>query len=112
MNTTRTTKIRMNAKSLTNKSSRPQSQPKRVHIEFSSGSACKVCVAGTFNGWNPEKSRMKRVKNGTWAKDLILKPGAYEYRLVVDGAWQPDPNAERAVPNPFGGSNSLLTVNP
>lgn len=63
----------MNAKSPANKSSRPQTQPKRVHIEFSSGSACKVCVADTFNGWNPEKGRMNRVKHGTWAKDLILK---------------------------------------
>jgi 1,4-alpha-glucan branching enzyme len=102
----------MNAKKQTIKSPRQQNQAKRVHIEFSSGSACKVCVAGTFNNWNPEKSRMKRVRNGTWAKDLLLKPGAYEYRLVVDGAWQSDPNAERAVANPFGESNSLLTVNP
>lgn len=28
---------------------------------------------------------MKEVGDGTWAANLLLKPGTYEYRLVVDG---------------------------
>ena len=81
-----------------------------VHFEFSSTLARKVCVAGTFNDWKPETTEMIRVENGRWVKDLVLPAGTYEYRLVVDGVWMPDPNADHAVMNPFGERNSLLTV--
>ena len=36
--------------------------------------------------------------------------GTYEYCLVVDGQWMPDPLARETVSNPFGGRNSVLTV--
>ena len=36
--------------------------------------------------------------------------GTYEYCLVVDGQWRPDPLAKETVPNPFGGRNSVLKV--
>jgi hypothetical protein len=49
---------------------------------------------------------------GRWAKELTLAPGTYEYLLVVDGRWLPDPNARDFVPNPFGGMNCLITVKP
>jgi hypothetical protein len=31
--------------------------------------------------------------------------------FVVDGTWLPDPAAREAAPNPFGGWNSVLSVN-
>ena len=37
-------------------------------------------------------------------------PGTYEYCLVVDGQWMPDPLAKESVANPFGGRNSILHV--
>jgi hypothetical protein len=37
---------------------------------------------------------------------------SYEYCLVVDGQWIPDPKAKETVGNPFGGRNSVLTVSP
>ena len=43
-------------------------------------------------------------------KETVLPPGTYEYRLVVDGQWMPDPLAKETVPNPFGGRNSILRV--
>ena len=39
-----------------------------------------------------------------------MPPGTYEYCLVVDGQWMPDPLARETVPNPFGGRNSVLKV--
>ena len=81
-----------------------------VHFEFDDPSAHEVCLAGTFNGWKAERSQMTRQGNGKWAKDLNLEPGTYEYRLVVDGHWQPDPTADHTVMNPFGERNSLLVV--
>lgn len=81
-----------------------------MHFEFTNQAAQKVCVAGTFNNWTPEDCEMTRLKNGKWVKDVTLPPGIYEYRLVVDGSWMPDPSADHAVTNPFGERNSLVTV--
>jgi hypothetical protein len=43
-------------------------------------------------------------------KETALLPGIYEYCLVVDGQWMPDPLARETIPNPFGGRNSVLKV--
>ena len=90
---------------------RPKPVPpvQMVHFELTNPSAMKVAVAGTFNNWQPEKGEMKRSHN-KWIKDVTLEPGTYEYRLVVDGRWMADPQAEHSVVNPFGERNSLLTV--
>ena len=81
-----------------------------VHFEFDDQSAHNVCLAGTFNHWKADKGKMTRLGNGKWAKDLNLAPGTYEYRLLVDGHWKADPNAEHTILNTFGERNSLLTV--
>lgn len=74
--------------------------------------AQQVCVAGTFNDWSPAASPMIRVEHGLWVKQIMLPPGRYEYRFVVDGRWENDPLARELVPNPFGGFNSVLIVGP
>ena len=69
----------------------------------------RVCVAGAFNGWNGSSHEM-RPNHGLGVFELCvpLPAGRHEYRLVIDGAWQPDPyNATRAT-NPFGESNSVI----
>jgi len=82
-----------------------------IRIEFTDPVAVTVAVAGSFNNWRPEATPMVRVEQGRWVKDLALSPGAYEYRLVVDGVWIPDPKVAETVPNPFGELNSVLKVN-
>ena len=69
-----------------------------------------VRIAGEFNAWVPDDGVETRSDGSRLSKVLRLAPGAYEYRLVVDGVWQQDPNNPRAVPNHLGGSNSLLQV--
>lgn len=81
-----------------------------VRFEFSDPSAASVCLAGTFNDWSPDAKPMHPLGDGRWIKDTVLPPGRYEYCLVVDGRWMPDPRAKESVSNPFGGSNSLLLV--
>jgi hypothetical protein len=83
---------------------------KLVRFEFSHPTATTVSVAGTFNGWHPTTKPMHPSGNGHWLKETALAPGIYEYCLVVDGQWMPDPMAIDAVPNPFGGKNSILKV--
>lgn len=81
-----------------------------VTFEFTHPTALSVCVAGTFNNWQPEAKPMHHCGEGRWHKETVLAPGAYEYCLVVDGEWMPDPLARESVPNPFGGRNSVLLV--
>ena len=82
----------------------------KVRVEFIHGTATVVAIAGTFNDWRPDASRMVALGNGRWLKELVLAPGTYQYLLVADGKWLPDPCAKETVPNPFGGVNSLMTV--
>jgi 1,4-alpha-glucan branching enzyme len=86
----------------------PHLQP--VRFEFTHPTAKNVCVAGSFNDWQAEGKPMHAVGDGRWLKETVLPAGSYEYCLVVDGQWMPDPQARETVPNPFGGRNSLLKV--
>lgn len=69
-----------------------------------------VSLAGTFTNWDRAPIQLEKEKDGVWKKTLVLAPGAYEYRLLVDGQWQDDPQCDRRVPNPFGTQNCLRLV--
>lgn len=90
----------------------PNSAPHRVTFEYFNPTAREVFVAGTFNAWQPGATPLTKQRGGKWSAELLLKPGHYEYRLVVDGQWQDDPMAARFVANPFGGLNCLREVRP
>ncbi len=83
-----------------------------VRLEFHHPTATSVSVAGTFNQWRPGATEMVAVGEGRWLKELVLPPGRYEYRLVVDGTWMPDPLVTETAPNAFGEPNSVITVSP
>lgn len=73
--------------------------------------AISVAVAGDFNSWQPEKTRMLTNGDpGTFRAIVPLSPGRYRYRLVVDGQWLADPNNVYTEPNGFGGVNSVVEV--
>jgi 1,4-alpha-glucan branching enzyme len=97
-------------KSKTNHHGAGGSPSPTVHLKFVHPSATAVSVAGSFNDWRAEATPMIPVGDGHWRKELALPPGTFEYRLVVDGQWMPDPSAAETVPNPFGGENSVLRV--
>jgi len=87
-----------------------ESQLVPVRFEYTDPTATSVCVAGDFNHWQPESKSLHTSGTGHWWKETALAPGTYEYCLVVDGKWMPDPQAATTVPNPFGGRNSVLIV--
>lgn len=103
-------------KSTRNRKAHPHAHPRpnpsevEVRLEFTRSVATTVFVAGTFNEWRPTATPMIPIADGRWVKQLLLPPGRYEYCLVVDGEWMPDPQARECVPNPFGGLNSVLDV--
>jgi 1,4-alpha-glucan branching enzyme len=86
--------------------------PKLVPIRFESThpTAQTVSIAGSFNHWEADAKARHPSGGGRWLKETALKPGTYEYCLVVDGQWMPDPQALETVSNPFGGRNSVLRV--
>jgi 1,4-alpha-glucan branching enzyme len=69
-----------------------------------------VFVAGSFNEWDPRATPLTRDSVGAWSVELALPRGEHRYRLVVDGQWCDDPNAQRLVPNPFGGFDAAIFV--
>jgi 1,4-alpha-glucan branching enzyme len=81
-----------------------------VRLETYQPEAVDVCLAGTFNDWQPQATPMVPLGDGKWSKELSLPHGRYEYRFVVDGEWITDSNAKESLPNPFGTMNSVLTI--
>ncbi len=74
--------------------------------------AKKVTIVGEFNNWNREATPLKRLKNGDWSVTLELQPGRqYRYRYLIDDSlWENDWFADRYVPNPYGGDDSIIEV--
>jgi len=69
---------------------------------------CKtVQLAGQMNDWNPEKNTFTQ-KDSVWEGFLLLFPGNYQYKLVVDGTWIIDPGNPDSAANGIGGYNSVL----
>lgn len=90
---------------------KPVAGPAPVALKLRAPAAKEVFVAGSFNGWQVGATPLRPAKGGEWQGELKLTPGRYEYLFVVDGTWLPDPAAREAAPNPFGGWNSVLSVN-
>jgi 1,4-alpha-glucan branching enzyme len=71
-----------------------------------------VHVVGDFNDWNRHSHPLRREhEDGTWELTIELEEGQYQFRYLVDGkSWQNEWHADRYVPNPFGGENSMIEV--
>jgi 1,4-alpha-glucan branching enzyme len=83
----------------------------KVSFSFHAPSAQTVLLAGDFTGWDQAPVALKKDKTGVWKKTISLPPGRYEYRLLVDGQWQDDPQCSLRQPNQFGGENCVCEVN-
>jgi 1,4-alpha-glucan branching enzyme len=68
--------------------------PRRlVRFRYVNPLAKSVYLAGTFNQWRPDLTEMFRVGENYWIQELMLSPGPYQYRFVVDGQWVSDPTS-------------------
>jgi pyruvate/2-oxoglutarate dehydrogenase complex dihydrolipoamide acyltransferase (E2) component len=85
-------------------------EPRQVAFEHFSPDAGEIFLVGSFNNWDLTATPLKKGPGGRWTTKLVLKPGHYEYRFVVDGRWQDDPTAARFVANPFGELNCIIEV--
>ena len=83
---------------------------KRWMFFLEAADAREVILMGDFNNWNPKKHPMQRDENGMWNKVVMLPPGDYEYKFLVDGQWREDPMNDQLCPNCFGTYNSVIKL--
>ena len=83
---------------------------KKVNFTLAAPEAQNVFLLGDFNDWQADPHSLKKDKKGNWKISINLTPGRYEYRFLVDGEWQNDPNCTALVHNTFGSENCLLTL--
>ena len=83
---------------------------RRVRFGYFKPEAREVHVVGSFNGWNPAATPMRRDALGDWSIEIELPPGEHRYRFLVDGEWHDDPAAQQTALNPFGGFDAIVVV--
>ncbi len=69
-----------------------------------------VAVAGSFNEWLPDKQLADKNGDGIYTGMMMLEPGVYEYKFVVNGEWRLDDRNPNFKPNDVGSLNSVLVV--
>ncbi|MDH3215106.1 MAG: glycogen-binding domain-containing protein [Candidatus Krumholzibacteria bacterium] len=88
-----------------------QIPPRVVTLTYRNPQANSVAVIGSFNGWSPVNSSMRRAGPEKWEISLHLSPGRYAYRFLVDNNSQiVDPASSSQEPDGYGGMNSVLVV--
>ena len=102
-----TTKSKQGPKTM----SKQLAKRRRVTFLFEADNPGEVILMGDFNHWNPKKHAMKNDGTGKWKKVVMLEPGRYEYKFLVDGEWKNDPRNSQTCWNCFGTQNSVLHLN-
>ena len=71
-----------------------------------------VHLVGDFNEWDEQATPMKQLKDGRFTVTLELDSGReYQFRYLVDQSeWHNDWEADKYMPNPFSGDNSVVVT--
>lgn len=83
---------------------------RRVRFGYFKPEASEVYLVGSFNGWNPRITPLRRDSLGDWSVEMELPTGEHRYRFVVDGEWCDDPAAQQTTQNPYGGFDAIMVV--
>ena len=86
--------------------------PGKVRVTFAipcSIWADTIHLVGDFNDWNTESHPLVQHED-CWTITLELDKGReYRYRYLFNGSeWCNDSNADKYVPNPYGGEDSVV----
>lgn len=96
-----------------NEQTAPIRKPRARRVTFAvrAEPGSSVAISGDFNNWSPEGKKMTdKTGEGLYKVTLSLAPGAYEYKFIIDGAWQIDRENKDWVQNTLGTLNSVLRV--
>lgn len=84
---------------------------RRVKFEVLAEPNSKVFLAGSFNGWSSETKQLKeKDADGVYNGTLLLEPGEYEYKFVINGEWLIDSENPNFSQNKLGTLNSVVKV--
>jgi 1,4-alpha-glucan branching enzyme len=89
---------------------KPVNPTQKITFTYFAPQAGSVLVAGDFTDWTASPIRLLKEESGNWKTTVALKPGKYQYRLLVDGQWQNDPGCTDVQANEFGSANCILSV--
>ncbi len=84
-------------------------------VEFSLSETLQgetVYLVGDFNNWNETATPMQRNANGSFTIVLELATNRdYQFRYLINRTeWHNDWEADRYVPNAYGGDNSVVST--
>ncbi len=82
----------------------------KIEFKLNAPRATKVELAGTFTDWKERAVELRKFKSGVWKKTVSLPSGTHEYRFIVDGQWQDDPECPTRVPNGLGTENCVKQI--
>lgn len=94
----------------------PSKDPLKVLVRFELPPAIwadSVYLVGDFNNWDQTSHPMTRDRNdATWYIVLELERDKdYQFRYLVNGhEWHNDWKADNYAPNPYGGTNSVVST--
>ena len=84
---------------------------KRVNFYFESEPGSQVYLVGSFSNWDPSAHPLSHQKGiGAYAVTVLLTPGRYEYKFIVDGQWVNDPHCAEKAPDGYGAQNSVVEI--
>jgi serine protease AprX len=88
----------------------PRVDGPRATFRFRREHEGRVCVAGSWNGWDQHANVLGRSADGAWETTLEMQlPGRHTYKFVLDGQyWVEDPENPRTEPDGYGGHNSVF----
>ena len=71
-----------------------------------------IYLVGDFNNWDEQATPMEKLKDGRFKTTLDLeKDNEYQFRYLVNGSeWHNDWEADKYVPNPYTGDNSVVVT--
>ncbi len=72
----------------------------------------QVFLVGDFNGWSETATPMEALKDGRFKAVVELEAGReFQFRYLVNSdEWHNDWEADKYVPNPFSGDNSVVVT--
>lgn len=84
---------------------------KKVTFSVAAEPGSRVFVSGDFNNWDPAgRAMVDKNGDGNYTATIVLAPGVYEYKFIVNDTWSVDPNCTEWVQNSLGTLNSVLRV--
>lgn len=105
------TSIKTNTKPSTARSCRLSSdQNGMAEFYLDAPTAGAVKLIADFTNWEKHPLELSADASGVWHATVMLPPGRYGYRFLVDGQWHDDPNCTQSEANPFGTFNAIIEV--